>query len=115
MTVDVVDGTGRPNVAADVVARLRAGGLVVGTVTKSRTAADSAIEYSTGTRAEARTLAEALDPQDGPPYLVAAPASAPVAHVTVVLGKADYSPLVALVDTFTGLPDTGCPSSPATP
>ena len=113
--VDVVDGTGRPRVATHVIARLTAAGLRVGTMTTSRTVTTSAIEYSAGTAAGARALAGALDPRDGPPYLRAAPASAQVPHVTVVLGATDFAAMVALFDTFTGLPATGCPSSPATP
>ena len=115
MTVDVVDDTGSPDVAPDVAERLKAGGLDVGTVNPASGPATSAIEYSAASQAQARQLAEALDPRDGPPYLHAAPASAPVPHVTVVLGRTDFAALVALFDTFTGLSATGCPSSPATP
>jgi hypothetical protein len=115
LTVDVVDDTGSPAVAKDVVARLEAGGLRVDTVTTGSDPATSAIEYSAASRTEAQDLAEALDPKAGPPYLQAAPASAPVPHVTVVLGKADYAPLVALVDAFTGLPAPDCTPAPATP
>jgi hypothetical protein len=115
MTVDIVDDTGRANVARDVAARLKDAGLRVGTVTTGRRPVTSALEYSAAQRAAAVRLADALDPKAGPRYLKAAPATAPVAHVTVVLGKADYAPLVALFDAFTGLPPTGCTSSPTTP
>jgi hypothetical protein len=115
MTVDVVDDTGDQGVATDVVARLKAGGILVGTVTSGSDPVTSAIEYPTATRVRAGSLAEALDPKSGPPYLRAAPAAAPVPHVTVVLGKADYAPLVALFDGFAGLPAGACTSSPAGP
>ena len=115
MTVDVVDATGQQGVATDVVARLKSGGLRIGTVTTGSDPVASALEYSAANQAAARQLADALDPKTGPAYLQAAPATAPVAHVTVVLGKADYAPLVALFDAFTGLPAPACPSSPTTP
>ena len=115
MTVDLVDDTGHQGVVTDVVARLKAGGILVGTVTSGSDPVTSAIEYSAATRAGARSLAEALDQKTGPPYLRAAPALASVPHVTVVLGKADYAPLVALFDGFTGLATGACTSSPAGP
>ena len=72
----------------------------------------AALALSAGAASSAPVAAPVAAPVPAP---VAAPASAQVPHVTVVLGATDFAAMVALFDTFTGLPATGCPSSPATP
>ncbi|WP_181428727.1 LytR C-terminal domain-containing protein [Modestobacter versicolor] len=93
----MVNGTGDPALADEVVARLTAAGLTVGTVTTAE-AGVSGIEHPEGESAGAQWLAEALG---GAAVL----RETAVLQVTVVLGATDSAPLVAAVDALPACAD----------
>ncbi|WP_222193067.1 lytic murein transglycosylase [Modestobacter italicus] len=101
LTVDVVNGTGSPEAAAEVVTRLTDGGLTIGEARDSADGPASGIAYPESLAAEARSLAEALGLTD----LLRVE---PVERITVVLGSNDSAALVEAVRAFTGLP---CPTA----
>ena len=92
----MLDGSGDPALAEEVVQALRDGGLTVGTVTTGE-AATSGIEFADTQRARAERLAEVLGETD----LLRAGTGE---HVTVVLGADDAAALVEAFRAFTGLP-----------
>ncbi|MGY5884686.1 lytic murein transglycosylase [Modestobacter lacusdianchii] len=101
LTVDVVNGTGSPEAATEVVARLTDGGLTIGEARDSADRPASGIAHPESAAAEARSLAEALGMAD----LLRVE---PVERITVVLGGTDSAALIEAVRAFTGLP---CPAA----
>jgi hypothetical protein len=100
--VNIANATGDPAVGTTLATHLVDVGLVVGTVTAGAASATaSAIEYPDSQKSEARRLAGVL---------VQAPLLTPavVPHITLVLGDADPSGLLASLQKFTGLPAPTC-------